>query len=293
MIGPLVCGTVRTADLDAGGAPYEALLGYRRAGEGTVDAALAAAWGAPALAGRRWRVLFPPSADIGGVRLVEGPVVPPLRPLRTLGWAALELLVADADAVRGRLGDGGAFRVLGEPRPLGADPSLQVRAFQVAGPSGEVLYLTQVDASPPGLDLPRASALVDRLFIAVLAVADLPAASAFAGALGVPAGTAADWTVDVLNDAFGLPRTTRHRLATLPLAGRCLLELDAYPPAAEPRPVAEGDLPPGIAMVTVEADDLAAVATATPVRRPEPPYGGRRAVTVQGPAGERWELIAR
>lgn len=270
-MGPIAAVTVRAADLDSTVAAWRAVFGWEERDAGRVTQERARAWGAPAAAGRPWRELGPPSGADAGVRFVAGPEAPGHRPLRSLGWAALELLVADADATAARL-EGTAFRMLAPPRALGGDPALGIRALQAVGPAGEVCYLTEVGpAADPAL--PRARCAVDRPFVAVLAARDAGrSAAVHAEVLGLPPPDVASWRIDVLNAAFDLDPGTRHPLATLPLAGGCLLEVDGYPPAAVPAR-ADGHLPPGVAAVT-----LATAGTPCVYR---------------GPDGEVVELVSR
>ena len=58
------------------------------------------------------------------------------------------------------------FQIIGEPANL--DVSDDIRAMQVIGPAGEVLYLTEIKAVVPPFELPFARCTVDRLFIPVL-----------------------------------------------------------------------------------------------------------------------------
>jgi hypothetical protein len=82
--------------------------------------------------------------------------------------------------------------------------------------------------------------------------------------------------VKVVNDAFGLAPDARIPLGIVKLPRDWLIEVDGYPPQAAPRPRRPGDLPPGIAMLTV------AVAG----------YAGPLPARVEGAAGEWLELVA-
>lgn len=69
------------------------------------------------------------------------------------GWRAAEVLVDDLDETFARV-EPHATRVLGQPRWLGGKPEEGIRAAQVVGPSGEIVYLTQVDSSIFAHELP-------------------------------------------------------------------------------------------------------------------------------------------
>ncbi len=298
--GPILAVTVTTADLAGSVSAYRCGLGYRELGHGRVTAAEALAWNSEAMAGREWVLVGSDPGRAGAVRLVETSRPAGYRPLRHLGWAALEISVSDVDAVAARVEEAG-FRVLRRPAPLAS--SALLRAMQVAGPSGEVIYLTQRLGPLPGFDLPEPAALVDRVFIAVLASADLPASRSFYEAgLGAARKSDRDVAIRVLNDAFGLPEETEHRLSTIQLAGQSLIEIDQYPRQATPQPRVRGELPWGIGLVTVAAP--AATVTSPRGRHapgPAVPRGTRPGLTSEawpvassacltGPGGELLEL---
>ena len=73
-----------------------------------------------------------------------------------------------------------------------------------------------------------------------------------------------------------------------------IIEVDGYPDAASERPIAQGHLPPGNAIVTLAVDDLEAVKM-PPItqlhRRQHAPYSGRRSAVFTGPEGELIELV--
>jgi catechol 2,3-dioxygenase-like lactoylglutathione lyase family enzyme len=290
--GRIKCGTVSAPDFAAALADYTGVLGLAVVDESPVTPDLAASWGAPASAGRRMALLSAPGGDAAFLRLVEASPTD-YRPLQSHGWAAFEHSVADCDALHALM-PGSGFTVLGAPqRVAGFDNFIP---FQVAGRSGEVLYLNQVlDGTMADLDLPHTSSRVGPMFIAVLAAPDRAAAVAFhCDALGFEAG--ATWTIPygVINRSFGLPDTTLTAM-TMTRTGRLpATEIDDYPAAATPRAVPPGELPPGNAMVsflTASLDAVKAPLVAEPARHAGPLYAGRRSATVIGTAGERIELI--
>lgn len=235
------------------------------------------------MAGANWSLLASDPSGIGGLRLieVEGPA-PQIPPLGSLGWAAAELSVIDPEGLQPKLEEAG-FRVIGPPRPLGSNPS--VRAMQVAGPSGEVLYLTDVRAYDGALDLHRACRPVDRLFIAVLACHELEDARGFYEGR-FAAHRVSDRSVDVpvLRNCLSLPDDALIRISSLQISGGCLIEHDQYPETARVRPTI-GGLPTGIAMMTVRAEDVDGPTI------DGPPYGGAPVALVRGRQGEWIELV--
>jgi catechol 2,3-dioxygenase-like lactoylglutathione lyase family enzyme len=299
--GPILAVTVATADLAASVSAYRSGFGYRVMSRGQVTAAEALAWGAEVMAGRSWALVGSDPSRAGAVRLVETSRPDGYRPLRHLGWAALEISVSDVTAVADRVEEAG-FRVLRRPAPLAS--SALLRAMQVVGPSGEVIYLTQRLGPLPGFDLPEPAVLADRVFIAVLASADLPTSRSFYEAsLGAVRKSDRRVAIRVLNDAFGIPEQTEHRLSTVQLAGQSLIEIDQYPCQATPQPRAPGELPWGVGLVTLAEPeptaalpqhDHAPVATWSAVALPPGnsqawPSANRRYLT--GAGGELLELV--
>ncbi len=66
---------------------------------------------------------------------------------------------------------GSPFQILGPPRENAALPA--ILPMQVLGPDQEMIFLTEIRDDLPALDLPRAAAPVDALFILVIGCQDL------------------------------------------------------------------------------------------------------------------------
>ncbi len=283
--------TIGAPDVTQVKAWYGDWLDYQVADEGTVPEAWAQSWGAPASAGRPYVTLGPASGEEVTVRAVEIDPVPAFKTLTTHGWAAIEITVADVDAVMKKL-DGSPFRVVGVPRALTADSPL--RAMQVVGPAEEVVYLTGNTGDRAASNHPEPKTLIDRVFVMVLAGPDLPALKKFyldtfklgdQGDLSFP--------VKVLSDAQGLPADHNFDLSVLIASERGnKLELDQYDPPTGKRPGPPDQLPPGVAMTTFEADSLDDL-NVNFISPPAPLYDGYTAATFIGLAGERTELVAR
>ena len=218
-----------------------------------VGAPLATVWGAPEAAAARMVVLRPASGEARFIRLVEGAPAPDFRPLACLGWTAIEIVVQDLVALAERLADS-PFRIIGPPAVLDFDFTDAISAMQVVGPGGEILYLTQIAGAIPGFDLPKAESFVGQLFIMVLATAGIADAAGVYSALGGQVGPDIAARIDILSAAYGLPSTHRHRLATVALGQRSLIEIDAFPVAVAARPPSAIGLPSGIAIVTLQED---------------------------------------
>ena len=149
---------------------------------------------------------------------------------------------------RCRLGPPGlssaGFRILRQPAALKSSAAL--RAAQVVGPAGEVVYLTQRLKDLEAFDLPAPVRDVDRAFVAVLATKRIETARAPYEALGGRRASDHLVAIGVLNDAFGLPVDHRQRLSSVQLDGQCLVEIDEYPSGVEPSARLQGELPWGV-----------------------------------------------
>ncbi len=291
--------TMGAPDLDRLEHCYVGWLGYRVRERGAVAADLAAAWGTPGIAGRRYLILSSDGADDVHIRAVETDAIPGYRPLTSFGWNACEIIVDDVHALAARLRES-PFEILDGPNPLQFMPSIE--AMQLIGPAGECLYLTMEGGDRSISILPSPRAPVDRPFILVLAGAD------FAGMhrwyierFDLRQRPIRDSRVRIIQRAQGLAPEETFPLTTLGLAEHgFLIELDGYLTGpgrvAGPRATAPGMLPMGNAMASFEIDDLALVADiaiAPPVVRHGLGYDGGLACTVVGPAGELVELIQR
>ncbi len=289
----LRAATLRVADPAATARRYIEWFDYRIVEEGEIDASLARSWGSPAAQGRRFLVLRPASGADVYLRLVAGESVAGYAPLRTYGWAALEICVRDVLAVERRMRES-PFEIIGPPREIDGLPA--IFPMQVMGPDQEVIYLTEIRSDLPSYDLPRAGSLIDKLFILVLACSDLDASIAwFEKYARLTVGRKMDIVYTMLANAFDLPRSDLHTIATMVHGRDVFLELDRYPAAATVRPTHYGDLPPGIAIATLihpEFDLLPGSLIDEPRERSGEIYAGRRAATMRAPDGTLLEIVA-
>ena len=295
-LGPLGLATLTSPDFEDSVTDYVTHFGYEVADRRPISAEIAGLWQAPATEDRASALLRPKSGEPGWLRIVEAAPVPGYEPLRSFGWAAMELVVADVEAVSRSLA-GTVFREIGPPHDLGIPGDL--RAMQVIGRAGEVVYLTQ-RGEIRNFAFRHVMGAVDRIFIAVLAGPDLEAARAFYEThFEVSRGLDVRLPLGILNKAHDLPEGQKHRLCTLVLAGEQevagKIEIDDLGAHLSPRPTNSGELPPAVGLVTFEASSL-----------PEPgphciggprviaaePYAGRQAVLVRGAAGELIEIFA-
>ena len=288
----LTAATLVTPDPEAAAARFGEWMGYQEVERGVVAADLAAAWGAPASAGRRVVACRPASGRDVFLRFVEGPHPEDYRALSTFGWAAIELCVQDTLKVRERMA-ASPFTIIGEPKALDGMP--EIFPMQVRGPDQEIVFLTQIGGDLPGMKLPRASTPIDSLFILVLACSDLSASGAWLeGALGLTLTPTMEIDYEVLSDAFGLKADHRHAIACMTHEDDCFLEIDQYPDASTARPAEARGLPPGIAIGSFLHPDLGAVKgdwITPPAVREGAIYAGRRFGVLLGPDGVRVEVI--
>lgn len=291
----LRAATLTVADLDRSIALYRDWLDHRVVESGPLDAATAASWCAPQAAGARSAVLAPASGVDIFLRLVEQPPHPDFAPLKTYGWAAIEICVQDVLAAHERL-KASPFTVIGPPREIDGLPA--IFPMQVMGPDHEVVYLTQIRDDLPAFDLPRAQAPIDRMFIYVLACSDMEASQRFAvEKLGLSIGRERmEIVYTMLANAFGMPHERLHAISTIVHDRDVFLEFDQMPPQAGPRPQHKGWLPPGVAIASLTLPDFDARTAAwaqwliaPPAALPGAVYGGRRAATFRGPDGALFE----
>lgn len=288
-LGEIRSVTFTVPDLGVIEHAYVRELGYVVAGRGRIREAQAVAWGAPGVVDARSMVLAPASEEPVFLRFVEDETAAGWNALRTYGWNVAEFVVQDVDALAARL-DGGAFEIIGPPRPLTRFP--MIRAMQVRGPAGECCYFTEVGPGS-GLNLATARSFVGRVFIVVAAGPDADAMfapyAAFANAVDPPVST----PVRVISAAHGLPPETAHRHGLVRLAGGTLIELDEYPSTACARRTAEDRLAPGMAIVGF---DVASIDEPRTFPGPTADCGlpgiDARAACLRGAVGELIELVS-
>ncbi len=289
----LRAATLTVRDPEATARRYAQWMDYVVVERGVIDAGLAASWRAPAAAGRSYVTCRPASGSDVFLRFVQGDPPADYRPLRTFGWAALEICVSDTLAVCERM-KASPFEIIGPPRELDGMP--EIFPMQVRGPDDEIVFLTQIRAQPAGVRLQMAKSLIDRLFILVLACSDLAATRRwFSETLGLAVHPEVEIRYTMLSKAFSLDAESRHRIATGGHDIDTFLEFDQYPEGATVRRVAAGDLPTGIAMVTLVHPELDAVSANWP-GRPErfagAVYAGGRQAVARGPDGVLVELVS-
>jgi hypothetical protein len=290
----LRCATHTVADLRATVARFAEWLDYKIVEHGQISDDLAAAWGAPASAGRGYAVCQPASGADVFLRFVEGDPVPDYLPIRSYGWAAIEICVQDVLKVNARmLAPESPFPVIGPPtRIAGIDT---ISPMQVRGPEQETLYFTEILTEAPDSGLPRPESLIDKLFIVVLACPDMRATvDWFAARLKLAMTDPIAIRYSMIAQAFGLPLSDLHEIVTAKWQGDVFLEFDQYPQGAVDRPCHPGALPPGVSICTITHPLFATLELdwlTPPVRRAGPLYAGRLVGTVKTPEGALLEIM--
>lgn len=297
--------TLAVPDQAAVEAAYRDTLGFRRVGAYPLTPALAALWGVrPFPAGAGAVLLAAPGSQRGWLRLVPGTGGPNRESFGARGWIASESLTQDVEALYRRLQDS-PFRPLASPQNFDLThlDSVLARSVTARGPAGEGMFFTQVMTQPAGRVLEAGGAAVGPLFNAVLSAGDMAAARRlYQDVLGmqlIVEGVLHDAGV---NRLLGFPPATAFPFATVRGRGDGNVELHVYPAEmsyarSEPPDV----LPPGTALYTLATDQIATlrahVAEAgyrilgSAEGLPEPPYKGGAAFTLQGPFGERLEIV--
>lgn len=275
----IVHATLLAPDLEALCAAYAAQLSMQVASRGILDTSDAALLALPDLAGAPLAWLAN-SAGQPVLRVIEDRAAVVAAPMFRHGWLSLEVLVGDIDTLAAGLT--APFRVLGAPANL--ELSDAIRAAQVLGPAGELLYLTQIKDQVPPFDLPMTDQPLAATFIGVMTTPDRAASqAAWAALLGAP-GWTFETKITVLNRAYGKPLDGRYPVAVVPMPGQCMVEIDevVLPATASARHAGVHSLAlrlPPVAAAQLLASGWRSVGD-----------GGQRGWF--GPAGEHVQLLA-
>lgn len=292
MLTAIIAVTLTVSDISAVEHAYSEYLGYQVVERGQLGPELAGLWQTPALEGHDYILMHPESDEPVYLRVVQQDDVDGYAAMKTWGWNSNEILVQDTYAVHERLKDS-SFTIIGEPKALSMNP--EIIAMQALGPAGELIYLTRIPEGQSLFNLGSAKSFVDRTFIVVLGGADIDAMRNFyADGFGMPTTDPAPSKISVLATAYDLPPDHDFKLGIVKFPENFLIELDEYPAAAVARPQRDGELPPGIAMVSFgieKLDDAKVELLGPPVRVEQMPYNGRRVAVSRGAAGELIEII--
>ena len=288
--------TLTVRDISHSTSLYQTWLGYELVEQGLISSQKAQSWSATQTTGLPFAVMQPKLGASVYLRFIEQPAPNNYLPLRTYGWAAIEICTRDTLKTFERLKDS-PFEIIGPPKELDSMPA--IFPMQVKGPDGEIVYLTEIRSNMPDYDLPRAKSLIDQLFILVIACSDMETSAAWMQErLELTKGRSIEIVYNMLNNAFALPSRTRHALATLRHERDVFLEVDQYPDPATPRDTFDGFLPPCVAIgsfihpnfdhiITKNSDAIIQL----PAYLPGRVYAGKRAVTLRAPDNTLIEII--
>ncbi len=286
-LGPALCGTIVCDNLNESVEAYQS-LNMSLVKRSEISEPLANFWHAPATAGAQCAVLASES-DAAWVRLIEDPLAAnDFKPFATHGWLSLEVSVNDVDRLAVELADSG-FKIIGDPANL--DVSDAIRAMQVEGPSGEILYLTEVREEVPPFELPQAVTAVDNLFIPVMITPSRDASAEVFMQFDGLDKFEFDTKITVINKAYGYDIGRKHPVAVLQLAENTMIELDEIE-AAVPRERHDGHLSGGIAMVTFITTGDSAIRLEDATEFGRSIYAREQAGYRTGIAGEGIEVIS-
>lgn len=260
-------------------AAYVGQLSMTVTHHGELAADDAAVLGRPELAGTAMAWLAN-SEGVAILRVIADPQARVSEPMRRHGWLALEVLVGDIDALAAGLR--APFTVLGAPANL--ELSDAIRASQVLGPCGELLYLTQIKQPVPPFDLPMTQATLAAPFIGVMSTPDRATSQRAWSALLGATGWAFDTKITVLNRSLGRPLDGSYPVAVVPMPGQCLIEIDEVTLPPQPTTRRAGLHSLALCLPAIDDDALRAAGWALH------DHAGRRSLT--GPAGEHVELLA-
>lgn len=183
------------------------------------------------------------------LRLVEIPEAEKQPRFGRTGWFSLEVATNDVHRLAEVVDSAPGFELLAGPAPL--EISEHILAMQVAGPSGELYYFTEVQRALPPFDLYQPVRLLDRLFIAVCTVRSRADTLAFWSQLSGTEGLRFETRISVLNRGLGLAPDHRLPVATVQLAAGSLIEIDQLPAASLRSPGAAGVPVRGIAQISL------------------------------------------
>ncbi len=279
-LGPITSATVVTRDLDHAEAGYRTGLGLVAEHRFVLTESDATHLDLPELAGARgaW---FAAEGAQPWLRVIEIPHAQPIPPMRRHGWLSLEVLVGNVDRLATGLHEP-HWHILGPPADLDVSPA--IRACQVLGPSGELMYLTEVKAEVPPFELPRTVAPVGGLFIVVLSTPDREATARAWETLAAREAWRFDTRITVLNRALGRPLMQRYPVAVLQFGQQCLLEIDEV----------SIDAPAPLCATVATGVHLVSIACQAPLPRRAPPPSAampRPGARWSSPTGERVELV--
>ncbi|WNC72153.1 hypothetical protein RGQ13_18835 [Thalassotalea psychrophila] len=284
-LGPMIGATLVCADIDVVITAYRQSFAMTEYSRTTISEQQAAFWQSSKLAGNTQVILQSPSSS-KWLRIIEDKDATSPTPLSRYGWMSLEVNVADVEQTATKITDN--FSVLGKPANL--ELSDAIKAMQVAGPVGEVLYLTEIKAAVPPFELPFTDAELDRLFIPVLKAPNRANSLAFYEGINQHNGISFNTKITVLNRFFNIDINHQYPVATIQFNGESLIEIDEVTTGEHHK---DKCLPAGIALVTMQAKNIPAdyQPLAAMTVENDPYYGNGEVRLYKGKAGELLEIM--
>lgn len=304
MIQRLLLETMVVPDLHGARTAWTDELGWEAVAQAETDEPFAKLWGLHRPAHPRFAILRAPGSTGGHVRLLEGPAGGRPALVDQAGLFNAEMMSRDVDALYERVKGSAEFRPVSAPRTydLRETGAAVSRSFATRLPGGGSVFFTQLLEAPTPRVLPTTPHLAGPVFNGAVATDDQKRVEAFyEGVLGMTRRF--DMRIDQkeVSEVLGLSAHRPFRMVVFKGEGDGLVELDVHEgtlvrPAAPP----EGQLAFGNAGLTLETGDfrnlVARASAAGALRReggriPGPPYHGRRAAILEGPAGEVIEVV--
>lgn len=231
-----------------------------------------------------------PGTDRGMIRLLEGDEGPRATDLRP-GWASVELVVRDVDALARRIAGSDDFELRTAPVTfdLSEQGSNVHRAAIAWGPGNLLMAFTMAITQPRGRMFTRTGTDVGSVFSVGLRTADLDVASdLYRKALGMNVLLEVSWRSGQWHEIWNVPVGEEAALCLLKGAGvgtgLGTIEVQSFP-----RSVLGAALPPGISAVTYATRD-AGLARRSAERVAEVVSADAKSFVMLGTAGERLEI---
>lgn len=278
LVGPLLGATVLVADPPRAASALEAVLGWERFAAGRIGASA-------------YITMRAPGTDRGMIRLLEGDEGPRVTDLRA-GWASVELVVRDVDALAGRIASSPDFSLRTQPTTfdLTEEGSNVHRATIAWGPGNLLMAFTMAVTQPRGRAFTPVESDVGRVFSVGLRTADLSAASnLYRQALGMEVLLELSWRSGQWHRIWNLPEGEEAALCLLKGfgagTGLGTIEVQSFPSSLL-RPASS----PGIGWVSYQARDFSA-ARKSAGKVGEVTDVGPSSFTMLGAVGERLEVV--
>ncbi|MEJ2084419.1 MAG: hypothetical protein P8Y44_01905 [Acidobacteriota bacterium] len=304
MINQVLLETIVTKDLDRAIDAWTETLGWELRDRAEVDGELAEFWHLDRSAFQRYAILVSPGTDRGYLRLLQGPSDDETGSFHHPGLFNAEFLCQDVDALHARLQGSDEFEPLCEPTTydLASTGGACSRSFATRGPGSAGVFFTTYLSVPPPRVLPICEHMVGPMFNSAMAVEDDNAmVEFFETVLGMERRLEGRIASPGINRILDLPSDWGFLMVVYKGERDGLIEVDVHehdlPQGFGSR---EGEIKPGNSFLTLVALDFEGIVRrasaaerlrSAPTRLSHPPYHGRPAVLLRGPADEPVEVV--